>query len=81
VVERNGSVDDAVVQVEHDPSLAVPDFGEFSRTLADRVQRKLKNDTNLTFRIEILRPNTLKRSLSKAKRVDDRRPKYRPQVG
>jgi len=28
--------------------------------------------------MEILAPNTLERALSKAKRVDDRRPKYRP---
>ena len=38
---------------------------------------RLKNDTSVNFDIEVLAPNTLERALSKAKRVDDQRPKYR----
>ena len=49
-----------------------------SRDLKERVRHKLKNDTAVNFEVDILPPNTLERALSKAKRVDDRRPKYRP---
>jgi phenylacetate-CoA ligase len=42
------------------------------------VRHKLKNDTAVNFEVDILPPNTLERALSKAKRVEDRRPKYRP---
>jgi phenylacetate-CoA ligase len=77
-LERIGSLDEATVLVEHDPTIEVADFAAFSTDLATRIQRKLKSDTSITFKIEVLRPNTLERAISKAKRVDDRRPKYRP---
>ena len=79
VLTREGSRDEATVRVECDPALEPDDFGTFSATLADRVRHKLKSDTEITFRVEILRPYTLERAISKAKRVDDQRPKYRPQ--
>jgi phenylacetate-CoA ligase len=50
----------------------------FIADLKERVRRKLKNDTAVNFEVDILPPNTLERALSKAKRVEDRRPKYRP---
>jgi phenylacetate-CoA ligase len=78
VLERTGSLDEATVQVERDPTVVVDDIESFSAALAEKVQRKLKSDTNVTFKVEILAPNTLERAISKAKRVDDRRPKYRP---
>lgn len=78
VLDREGSRDEATVRVESDPSLDQKDFDAFSVALADRVRHKLKSDTEITFRVEILRPYTLERAISKAKRVDDRRPKYRP---
>lgn len=78
VLTREGSMDDATVRVERDPTVAVDDPAGYDADLAGRVQRKLKNDTNVTFQVEILAPNTLERSVSKAKRVDDQRPTYRP---
>ncbi|MGH8530503.1 MAG: phenylacetate--CoA ligase family protein [Nevskiales bacterium] len=80
VMESKGALDQATVQVEIDPSLKAEDFDALAADLGERVQRKLKNDTNINFTIEVLRPNTLPRAVSKAKRVDDRRPKYRPVV-
>jgi phenylacetate-CoA ligase len=79
VLERVGSLDEATVRVECDPATDLRDFDAFSVSLADRVRHKLKNDTAITFRVEILRPYTLERAISKAKRVVDRRPKFRPQ--
>lgn len=78
VLTREGSMDEATVRVERDPARAVSDAEAFDADLAVRVKRKLKNDTNVSFRVEILPPNTLERAVSKAKRVDDRRPVYRP---
>jgi len=78
VMTREGSMDCATVRVERDPTLALDDTGAFDAELTSRVQKKLKNDTSVTFDIEILPPNTLERAVSKAKRVDDRRPAYRP---
>ena len=80
VLERNGALDHATVLVERDPRLAPEDVEKFSLDLKDRIRRKLKNDTAVNFEVEILPPHTLERALSKAKRVDDRRPKYRPEA-
>ena len=49
----------------------------FRHDLAERVRRKLKSDTNINFEVEVLEPDTLPRALSKAQRVDDRRPTLR----
>lgn len=78
VLERPASLDEATVQVECDPALSVDDFDAFAAGLAEKVQRKLKSDTNINFHVQILRPYTLERAISKAKRVDDRRPKHHP---
>lgn len=78
VMSREGSMDTATVRVERDPTVKPDDIAAFDAALADRVKRKLKRDTNVTFQVEILTPETLERAVSKAKRVDDRRPKYRP---
>ncbi len=72
-------MDHATVLVERDPALTPPDIDHFVADLKERVRTKLKNDTAVNFEVEILPPNTLERALSKAKRVDDRRPKYRPE--
>ena len=81
VMTREGSMDTATVRVERDPTLEVGGVAAFDAELAERVTRKLKSDTNVTFQVEVLPPNTLERAVSKAKRVDDRRPKYRPAEG
>ncbi len=78
VLERTGALDHATVLVERDPGAAPADIDHFVADLKERVRHKLKNDTAVNFEVDILSPNTLERALSKAKRVDDRRPKYRP---
>lgn len=75
VLERRGALDAATVQVERDPA-AAPSGAEHDADLAARIRRRLKNDTNVSFEVELLSPNTLERALSKAKRVDDRRPRF-----
>lgn len=78
VLEKNGALDHATVLVERDPAATPADIDRFAADLKERVRDKLKNDTAVNFEVDILPPNTLERALSKAKRVDDRRPKYRP---
>jgi phenylacetate-CoA ligase len=73
IVDRGTSLDTATVQVEYDPTSRPTNLEEFRADLAERVRRRLKNDTNITFAIEILEPETLERAVSKAKRVIDRR--------
>jgi phenylacetate-CoA ligase len=73
IVDRATSLDTATVQVEYDPTSRPRNLEEFRADLAERVRRRLKNDTNITFNIEILEPETLERAVSKAKRVIDRR--------
>ncbi len=78
VLEKQGALDHATVLVERDPALTPGDLDRFVSDLRERVRHKLKNDTAVTFEVEVLPPNSLERALSKAKRVDDRRPKFRP---
>ena len=78
VLEKKGALDHTSVLVERDPAVAPADIDHFVAELRERVRHKLKNDTAVNFEVDILPPNTLERALSKAKRVDDRRPKYRP---
>lgn len=79
VLERAGSLDTASVLVERDPAAGADD-PEARADLAERVRRKLKNDTSVNFEVEVLDPHTLERAISKAKRVDDRRPNLRPEA-
>ena len=78
VLETEAALDRATLLVEHDPAVPIDDFDGFTADLKERLRRKLKNDTNVNFHVEVLPPNTLERAISKAKRVDDRRVKYRP---
>ncbi len=78
ILERESTLDQATVEVEVDPSLGGSTDPAVRADLAERVRRRLKNDTNITFDIRVVDHNTLERALSKAKRVDDRRPKFRP---
>lgn len=73
VLDRVGSLDRATVRVEHDPVLNDGADETFRIDLTERIVRKLKNETNITFEVEILTPNTLERAVSKAKRVHDLR--------
>ncbi|MCD5315704.1 phenylacetate--CoA ligase family protein [Kineosporia babensis] len=72
VLERQQSLDRALVRVEHDPSWPA-DTPALREDLAGRVRRKLKLETNIHFDVEILAPNTLERAVSKARRVHDLR--------
>jgi phenylacetate-CoA ligase len=78
VLTRKGALDHATVRVERDPVAKTADVAAFDADLAARIQRKLKSDTSVNFEVEVLAPLTLERALSKAKRVDDQRPSYRP---
>ena len=78
VLERNGALDKATVRVERDPNACGDNLVEFDIELVTLIKRRLKNDTNITFDVEVLPPNSLERAISKANRVDDRRPRFRP---
>lgn len=73
VLDRVRSLDRATVRVEYDPATDASNGMAFRADLAERIRRKLKNETNVSFEVEILEPNTLERAISKAKRVFDRR--------
>jgi phenylacetate-CoA ligase len=75
VLERVQSLDRVTVRVEYDPATTAVATEAFRADLAQRVRRKLKNDTNINFEVEILEPYTLERAISKAKRVFDYRGK------
>ncbi|MFN4208023.1 MAG: phenylacetate--CoA ligase family protein [Agrobacterium albertimagni] len=78
VLEKRGALDVATVRVERDPAVNQEDSVGFDRALTARIKRQLKNDTNINFEVEVLPPQSLERAISKAKRVDDRRPQFRP---
>lgn len=78
VLTTHGVMDHAVVYVERDPTAKPGDVAAFDAHLKEHIRHKLKNDTSVHFQVEVLEPNTLERALSKAKRVDDQRPKYSP---
>jgi phenylacetate-CoA ligase len=78
VLERNGALDTATVRVERDAAARADNLAEFDSELIKLIKRRLKSDTNINFEVEVLEPNTLERAISKANRVDDRRPKFRP---
>ncbi|MGH9055822.1 MAG: phenylacetate--CoA ligase family protein [Acidimicrobiales bacterium] len=73
VLDRIESLDHATLRVEADPSRGDSTDTAFRDSLSARIVRKLKNETNITFDVEILAPNTLERAVSKAKRVIDNR--------
>lgn len=73
VLDRPEAMDEATVRVEYDPTITPSDVGAFKTELAQTVQAKLKNDTNINFSVEVLDPETLERAVSKAKRVIDQR--------
>jgi phenylacetate-CoA ligase len=73
MVDRATSLDSATVRVEYDPTHQPDDVERLRRDLAERVQRRLKSDTNITFDVEVLDPDTLDRAVSKAQRVIDLR--------
>jgi phenylacetate-CoA ligase len=69
VLEREKAMDRALVQIEREEGRDVA----LDQELAAQVRRRLKNDTNINFEVEIIEPGVLERAVSKAARVDDRR--------
>lgn len=76
VLEREDGLDNGTVRVERAPEAAPGDDAQLARD----VRHRLKNATNINFAVEVLEPNALERTTGKAKRVEDRRPTYRPEV-
>lgn len=78
VLERQDALDKATVKVELDPTQPADATPAYKAELSERIKRKLKADTNVTFAVELLPPDTLQRFESKAKRVIDLRPSIKP---
>lgn len=72
-VDRPGALDEVTVRVEIRPQ----DFSDQMskmQALRERLERKIHGVTGLHMRVELVEPQTLERSMGKAKRVIDRRP-------
>jgi phenylacetate-CoA ligase len=70
-LSRSGAMDDLLVRVEAREALGNDAVGR-SR---DELSRRLKGMCGLTAEIEIAAPGAVERSMGKARRVIDRRPK------
>ena len=70
-LSRSGALDDLLVRAE---AREAQEEEERARSVADLVQR-LKGMCGLTAEVEIAAPGGIERSLGKARRVIDRRPK------
>jgi phenylacetate-CoA ligase len=68
VLTRPGSLDELTVQVE----AATESYDE---ALGARLEERIKQRIGVTARVEVLAPYGLERSLGKAKRISDRRPR------
>ena len=71
-VDRPGALDDVVVRVEMRPQ----DFSDRMRQmqqLRDRIDREIHAITGIRVKVELVEPQTLKRSMGKAVRVVDHR--------
>jgi len=72
VLSREGRMDQMEIRVEIRPATDDP---ETRRAAADRLGAAVKDTIGITARISVLDPEGIERSLGKAKRVVDRRPK------
>src|SRR5262245_49037010 len=70
-LSRSGALDDLLVRVESRVELS----GEETDRAAGDLSRRLKGMCGLSAEIEIVQPGTVERSMGKARRVIDRRPK------
>ena len=71
VVSRDGHLDRLVVNVEHRPDAANAD----ADVLGEALQHHIKSYLGVTTLVNVVAPDTVERSLGKAKRVIDQRPK------
>ncbi|HEV7147376.1 MAG TPA: phenylacetate--CoA ligase PaaK [Pedococcus sp.] len=71
ILTRPGRLDELTVQVERAESTDAATAQERGREL----ERRVKDRVGVTVRVEVVDPHRLERSLGKAKRISDRRPK------
>ena len=71
VVSRDGHLDEVLVRCEIQPAFASSDRAAISREL----QHRIKTLIGVSTRVEVLDPDGIERSLGKARRVIDTRPK------
>jgi phenylacetate-CoA ligase len=72
VLTREGRMDDMEVRVEIRPDADTP--GNRERSGAELAGR-IKDNIGVTVKVSVIDPNAIERSLGKAKRVIDKRPK------
>jgi phenylacetate-CoA ligase len=72
VLTRDGRMDNMEVQVEARPDAAA---SEVRKAAADRLSQAIKDTIGITAQISVLDPESIERSLGKARRIVDRRPK------
>lgn len=72
ILTREGRMDHMEIQVEARPESASP--GE-RQAAADRLQQAIKETIGVTAHVNVVDPESVERSVGKAKRVIDRRPK------
>ncbi|GJD48758.1 Phenylacetate-coenzyme A ligase [Methylobacterium crusticola] len=72
VLTREGRLDGMAIRVEARPEA---DHPETRRAAADRLCQAVKDTIGITAAVEVLDPDGIERSLGKARRVVDRRPK------
>ncbi len=71
VLSREGRMDEMQIQVEARPD-ATP---EARKAAAKLLEQSIKDTIGITARVDVMDPGTIERSLGKAKRIVDRRPK------
>jgi phenylacetate-CoA ligase len=72
VLSRDGRLDDLEVQVEARTSV---DFGEAGDQAAHKLAHAMKGRIGVSAKVSVLAPGQIERSLGKAKRVIDKRPR------
>ena len=72
VVDRRGTLDEAVVQVELSPSFAPDAVGELER-LSRRITEEVASVLGLGLEVQLMEPKSIARSEGKAQRVIDNR--------
>jgi phenylacetate-CoA ligase len=72
VLSREGRMDQIEIQVEARPGACAPDA---RKAAADRLEQSVKETIGITARVNVVDPERIDRSLGKAKRIVDHRPR------
>jgi phenylacetate-CoA ligase len=72
VLSREGRMDQMEIQVEARPGACAPDA---RKAAADRLEQSVKETIGITARVNVVDPERIDRSLGKAKRIVDHRPR------